>query len=71
MGVSERGEAVEDYDYGVIWIKAQSVDYEQPMDPITMMRNALGKAQGGSGHPIDREEYLKSVAFWNEHASLK
>jgi len=24
------------------------------MDPITMMRNALGKAEGGSGVPLDR-----------------
>jgi hypothetical protein len=28
---------------GLISIKAQTVDYEIPMNPITMMRNALGK----------------------------
>ena len=31
---------------GLISIKAQTVDYEIPMNPITMMRNALGKANG-------------------------
>lgn len=32
-----------DYDFGVVWIKPSDVPYETPMDPITMMRNALGK----------------------------
>ena len=41
------------------------------MDPITIMRNALGIDQGGSGVPINREVYLKSVEFWNEHAIIK
>jgi hypothetical protein len=27
---------------------------ETPMEPITMMRNALGKTEGGSGVPLDR-----------------
>ena len=31
------------------------------MDPITMMRNALGKEEGGSGVKLNREEYMKSV----------
>lgn len=29
-----------------------------------MMRNALGKAEGGSGVPLDREKYMESVKFW-------
>lgn len=41
------------------------------MDPITMMRNALGKEEGGSGVPLDREKYLKSVEFWKEYALIK
>ncbi len=32
-----------DYDYGIISVKPSDVAYETPMDPITMMRNALGK----------------------------
>ena len=42
-----------DYDYGIVSVKPQDADYETPMQPITMMRNALGKAEGGSGVPID------------------
>ena len=40
------------------------------MDPITMMRNALGKEEGGSGVPLDREKYMESVKFWSEHATI-
>lgn len=32
-----------DYDFGIVSIKPSDVPYETPMDPITMMRNALGK----------------------------
>ena len=41
------------------------------MDPITMMRNALGKDQGGSGVPLDAEKYKESVEYWNKHALIK
>ncbi len=47
------------------------VDYELPMQPITMMRNALGVDEGGSGVPLERAAYQASVAFWAEHAPLK
>nr|CCA21935.1 conserved hypothetical protein [Albugo laibachii Nc14]CCA24785.1 conserved hypothetical protein [Albugo laibachii Nc14] len=57
--------------WGIISIKAQNVDYELPMTPITMMRNALGKEEGGSGVPLDRNKYLKSVEFWKNHANVK
>jgi len=60
-----------DYDWGIIYVKAQDGDQELPMDPITAMRNALGTEHGGSGVPINREEYMKSVSFWNEHAFIK
>ena len=33
----------ESYEYGVVSVKPQECNYELPMDPITMMRNALGK----------------------------
>ena len=32
-----------DYDYGIVSVKRQDTDFENPMAPITMMRNALGK----------------------------
>ena len=55
---------------GIVSIKPQNVNYELPMAPITMMRNALGKEQGGSGVALKREEYLKSVQYWMNHASV-
>jgi len=44
---------------------------ETPMAPITMMRNALGVAEGGSGVPLDREAYRRSVEFWRSHANWR
>ena len=43
-----------DYDFGIISVKPSEVPYETPMDPITIMRNALGKEEGGSGVPLNR-----------------
>ncbi len=47
------------------------VNFEIPMDPITMMRNALGKEYGGSGVPLVEEKYKESVKFWENHALVK
>ena len=60
-----------DYLFGVVGVKPQNEDYELPMQPITMFRNALGKAEGGSGHPLDPAKYRQSVAYWSTHAILK
>lgn len=60
-----------DYDWGIVSIKAQGIDSEIPMEPITAMRNALGKDQGGSGVALDTEYYLKCVEFWNKHALVQ
>lgn len=56
--------------WGIISVKSQDVDHEIPMQPITMMRNALGKEEGGSGVTLEREKYLESVKFWEEHAPV-
>ena len=61
----------QDAPWGIISLKAQSVNYELPMQPITMMRNALGADEGGSGVSLDREAYAKSVSFWSKHAPIK
>ena len=60
-----------DAPWGIVSVKAQDVDAELPMQPITMMRNALGKEEGGSGVGMDRNKYMESVAFWSKHASIK
>jgi hypothetical protein len=44
---------------------------ETPMAPITMMRNALGVEEGGSGVALDRGAYLRSVEFWSTHANWR
>jgi hypothetical protein len=53
--------------WGIVSIKAQDVDYELPMNPITIMRNALGKDEGGSGIPVERNAYMESVNYWKDH----
>ena len=65
-----QGEAAseETAPWGIVSIKAQDVDYELPMTPITAMRNALGKEEGGSGVPLVRDEYMKAVNYWKDHA---
>ena len=44
-------------DWGVVGCLYTATPEEIPMAPITMMRNALGVEEGGSGVPIDREAY--------------
>ena len=61
----------EEYDYGIISIKPQDEDFEVPMNPITMMRNALGTEEGGSGVSLNKEKYMQSVAYWDMHAMIK
>ena len=56
--------------WGIVSIKPQSIDKELPMAPITMMRNALGKDQGGSGVSLEREKYRESVKYWMHHSSV-
>lgn len=60
-----------DADWGVVAILGQSHSNEEPMKPETMLRNALGVEEGGSGVPLDKKEYLKSVDFWSKNATLK
>lgn len=64
-------ELSEDDEWGVVAILGQSHPGEEPMNPITMMRNALGKEEGGSGTPLDREKYIKSVLFWQNNVNVK
>jgi len=60
-----------DTDYGVVAILGQMSNEEEPMKPITMMRNALGREEGGSGVDLDREAYKSSVEFWEKNATVK
>jgi hypothetical protein len=58
-------------DWGVVGCLYTSEPEEIPMAPITMMRNALGVAEGGSGVPLDAEAYRKSVEYWQGHANWR
>eukprot|EP00804_Cyclotella_cryptica_P002112 CCRYP_006531-RA/>CCRYP_006531-RA protein AED:0.02 eAED:0.02 QI:274/1/1/1/1/1/2/1552/298 len=68
MGKSNDGESTA--PWGIVSIKAQDIDRELPMTPITAMRNALGKEEGGSGVPIDREKYMEAYHYWKDHATV-
>jgi hypothetical protein len=58
-------------DWGVVGCMYAAEPAEIPMAPITMMRNALGVSEGGSGVPIDRAAYARSVAYWDAHANWR
>ena len=60
-----------DADWGVVGCLATAMPEEIPMAPITMLRNALGVEEGGSGVPLDRAAYRESVEFWNTHANWR
>lgn len=68
--LAKEGDAV-DADWGVVGCLATSEPAEIPMAPITMLRNALGVEEGGSGVAIDRDAYARSVAFWDAHANWR
>lgn len=58
-------------DWGVVGCLYTLEPAEIPMVPITMLRNALGVEEGGSGVPLDREAYKRSVEFWSRHANWR
>jgi len=60
-----------DGDFAVVNILRTMTLEEPPLPPITMMRNALGVAEGGSGVPLDRNKYMESVDFWTRHIAVK
>ncbi|WP_300615846.1 DUF3228 family protein [Dokdonella sp.] len=68
--LAKEGSTIE-ADWGVVGCIYTAEPEEVPMAPITMMRNALGVEEGGSGVPLDREAYRRSVAFWESHANWR
>lgn len=60
-----------DADWGVVGCLYTTEPEEIPMVPITMLRNALGVDEGGSGVALDRQAYTQSVAFWEVHANWR
>lgn len=60
-----------DGEWGVVGCMYTMAPEETPMAPITMLRNALGVEEGGSGVAIDRAAYARSVEFWRTHANWR
>lgn len=60
-----------DADWGVVGCLYTEEPEEIPMLPITMLRNALGVEEGGSGVSLDRQAYGGAVAFWEKHANWR
>lgn len=68
--LAKEGEPI-DADWGVVGCLYTMEPEEIPMAPITMLRNALGVDEGGSGVPLDRGAYRRSVVFWEGHANWR
>ena len=68
--LAREGTAI-DADWGVVGCLYTMTPEELPMAPITMLRNALGVEEGGSGVTLEREAYRRSVAFWSAHANWR
>ena len=66
----KEGEKIE-VDWGVVGCLYTLEPEEVPMAPITMLRNALGVAEGGSGVALDRAAYQRSVEFWERNANWR
>lgn len=58
-------------DWGVVAIQGTMYPKDDPIPPVTMIRNHLGLNFGGSGVKINDEEYEKSVIFWKKNAIVK
>ncbi|OQB18277.1 MAG: hypothetical protein BWY14_00952 [Parcubacteria group bacterium ADurb.Bin192] len=70
-GKPEADRDVPDADWGIVAINAELRPEESPMPPATMVRNALGVEEGGSGVTLDRDAYMRSVEFWRDHAVIR
>lgn len=68
--LAKEGESI-DADWGIVGCLYTMEPEETPLAPITVLRNALGVEEGGSGVPIDRAAYRKSVEFWDRHANWR
>ena len=58
-------------DWGVVGCMYTAEPEETPMAPITMLRNALGVEEGGSGVSLDRAPVGIAVEFWRHNANWR
>lgn len=64
-------ESVPDAPWSIISIMAMNEVNVPPMPPITMMRNALGVAEGGNGVELNKQDYAEAVEYWTQHAMVR
>ncbi|MFK7945853.1 MAG: DUF3228 family protein [Paracoccaceae bacterium] len=64
-------QSVPECEWGIVSIIGVLEPAEPPMPPITQLRNALGRDEGGSGRAIDPAAYDRAVAFWDAHAAVR
>lgn len=68
---SDDFELSENCEYGIVAILGCAEPKADPMTPMTIIRNALGKEEGGNGAKLDHEMYKESVEFWNKYILMK
>ena len=70
--VEKEGMAIpEGVAWVVISINSAPTPEEAPMNPQTIMRNALPLSEGGSGVPLDHAKYRKAVEYWEKWATVR
>lgn len=69
--LAKEGTSIAAADWGVVGCMYTAEPGEIPMAPITMLRNALGVEEGGSGVALDRAAYRRSVEFWRTRANWR
>lgn len=60
-----------DVKYGIVSIMGTHEPKPDPLVPITIMRNSLGKEEGGNGEKLDHKIYEESVKFWSKYILVK
>lgn len=58
-------------NWGIVNIITAGQFTEEPMKPMTIMRNALGIEEGGSGVALNAKAYHKSVQFWSKNIMIR
>ena len=69
--IEEKENFIENATWYIVGLKPQDVNYEIPMPPQVLIRNALGIDEGGSDVKFDRKAYDKSVAFFEKNVAIK
>jgi hypothetical protein len=68
--VALAADATTNADYELVSINAQLTTEEEPLTPVTMSRNFLGR-HGGTKSEYTAEEFARSIAYWQDKAMIK